>query len=37
MHWGAQPPPFATESEVRRVFDKDKRAYILVPGVQVKF
>ncbi len=36
MHWGALPPPFASEADVRRVFEKDKRARILVPGVQVE-
>lgn len=37
MHWGALLPPFATEADVRHVFDKDKRAHILVPGVETKF
>jgi len=36
VHWGALPPPFATEADVRRVFDKDKRAHILVPGVETR-
>ena len=37
IHWGALPPPFAREADVRRVFGKDKRARILVPGVEMKF
>jgi L-ascorbate metabolism protein UlaG (beta-lactamase superfamily) len=37
MHWGALPAPFANEADVRRVFGKDKRARILVPGVETKF
>ncbi len=37
MHWGALPAPFATESEVRRAFAGDKRARILVPGVEMRF
>jgi L-ascorbate metabolism protein UlaG (beta-lactamase superfamily) len=37
MHWGALPPPFAVEADVRLAFGRDKRAHILVPGVEVKF
>jgi L-ascorbate metabolism protein UlaG (beta-lactamase superfamily) len=37
MHWGALPPPFATEAEVRKAFAGEKRARILVPGVETRF
>jgi L-ascorbate metabolism protein UlaG (beta-lactamase superfamily) len=37
MHWGALPPPFATEAEVRRGFAREKHARILVPGTEVRF
>jgi L-ascorbate metabolism protein UlaG (beta-lactamase superfamily) len=37
MHWGALPPPFATEAEVRRSFAREKHLRILVPGTEVKF
>jgi L-ascorbate metabolism protein UlaG (beta-lactamase superfamily) len=37
MHWGALPPPFATEAEVRRGFAREKHARILVPGTEVMF
>jgi hypothetical protein len=37
MHWGALPPPFATEAEVRKGFANEKRTRILTPGVQVSF
>ena len=37
MHWGALPPPFATEAQVRKAFAGDKRTRILVPGVETRF
>lgn len=37
MHWGTLPPPFASEAEVRRAFGSDKRARILVPGIETRF
>ena len=37
MHWGALPPPFATEAQVRKAFAREKRTRILVPGVETRF
>ncbi|HET7457574.1 MAG TPA: MBL fold metallo-hydrolase [Gemmatimonadaceae bacterium] len=37
MHWGALPPPFATEAEVRRGFAGERRLRVPVPGAEVRF
>lgn len=37
MHWGALPPPFANEADVRKGFANEKRARFLKPGVETSF
>jgi len=37
MHFGTLPPPFATEQDVRKAFEGDRRLRILTPGKEVVF
>lgn len=37
MHWGALPPPFATEAEVRRAFAGEPRLRMPAPGAEMRF
>lgn len=37
MHYGALPPPFATEAEVRAAFKGDRRLTMLTPGEERSF
>jgi L-ascorbate metabolism protein UlaG (beta-lactamase superfamily) len=37
MHWGALPPPFASEADVRRAFAGERRLRMPAPGVEMVF